>query len=580
MAVDPLEPMPMFAEVYSSVARNGHDDAVEAETQELGLAHEAGVFEPHAAENPRDKRDERDNRSTVVTSVTNVPWETPAPLRRATKLPAFPVAAFPAWVGDQVRAVSHFTQTPIDLPATVGLATLATAIGGRVQVRVRGSWVEPTNLFIVSALPPGSRKSAVFAAMSKPIYQAESVLVGETEPVILEAQTLIDVTKARMELAKKKAAKAETPVEKSAEEMTLRELFEALGEAEKELPPRPRLVVDDITPEACASLLGEQGGRLGVLSAEGGIFSILAGRYSNGVPNLDIFLKGHAGDHLRIDRRSSAPIIVDDPALTLGLTVQPEILRQIHGMPGFRGRGLLARILYSLPVNTVGWRQVDVDAPAVEIANDYETKMRELAMLMHGVTKDENGKYEPPDPIEPLQLSAEGEKVLLEAARELEPRLRRGADLGYLVDWGSKLIGATARIAGLLHIADYLGGTLCDISSECMGRAIEIGRYFEAHAIAAFDEMGADPAIDGARLILNWVHRQELNQFTRREAHRGCRNFKSVTELDACLDLLEHHGYIRGRRIVPEGGGRPSVVFDVNPYVTDVTDVTNEGTAA
>ena len=39
----------------------------------------------------------------------------------------------------------------------------------------------------------------------------------------------------------------------------------------------PRLVADDITPEAAASLLAEQGGRLAVLSAEGGIFTTLAG---------------------------------------------------------------------------------------------------------------------------------------------------------------------------------------------------------------------------------------------------------------------------------------------------------------
>ena len=44
----------------------------------------------------------------------------------------------------------------------------------------------------------------------------------------------------------------------------------------------PRLVADDITPEAAASLLAEQGGRLAIISAEGGIFDIIAGRYSNG----------------------------------------------------------------------------------------------------------------------------------------------------------------------------------------------------------------------------------------------------------------------------------------------------------
>lgn len=76
----------------------------------------------------------------------------------------------------------------------------------------------------------------------------------------------------------------------------------ALAAEEITVPVLPRLVADDVTPEAVASLLAEQGGRLAVLSAEGGILATLAGRYS-GAPNLEVFLKGHAGDLLRVDRK-------------------------------------------------------------------------------------------------------------------------------------------------------------------------------------------------------------------------------------------------------------------------------------
>ncbi|MCF7552616.1 DUF3987 domain-containing protein [Pseudonocardia sp. WMMC193] len=40
-------------------------------------------------------------------------------------------------------------------------------------------------------------------------------------------------------------------------------------------------------------------------------------------------------------------------------------------MPGFRGRGLLARILYSLPENTVGRRQVGAPAVPASIDKTY-----------------------------------------------------------------------------------------------------------------------------------------------------------------------------------------------------------------
>ena len=69
------------------------------------------------------------------------------------------------------------------------------------------------------------------------------------------------------------------------------------------VPVAPQYLVDDVTPEKLADLLGEHGERMGVLSAEGGIFQVIAGRYSEGrADGLDLFLKGHSGDYLPIDR--------------------------------------------------------------------------------------------------------------------------------------------------------------------------------------------------------------------------------------------------------------------------------------
>jgi hypothetical protein len=428
------------------------------------------------------------------------------------------------------------------------------------------------------------------------------VLIGEVEPAILEAETLIDITKAQIDRAKKNAAKDrkdhEKPVSRQEALAEISGFAALLGDLEEEKPPRPRLIADDITPEAAAELLAAQGGRLGVMSAEGGIFSILAGRYS-GVPNLDLFLKGHAGDALRVDRKSSSPIIVDNPALTLGLTVQPEILRQIAQMPGFRGRGLLARVLYALPENTVGYRLVGVDPPSDEIANRYDTRLVNMTKAMYGnryfkrekgTPVDEDGYeldeagvrvrhisdrdpttdvayYDLSMDVEPLKLSPEAAQLLLDVEGELEPRLRPDGDLSHIVDWASKQIGACVRIAGLIHAAETLAVPTTPITGEMMRNAVKLGDYFLAHALAAFDLMGADPAVEGARIIIDWVKRNHLDEFTRREAHRGCRNFKAVTELDPCLELLEHHGYIRRHETTVDGGGHRSKTYLVNPHV-------------
>jgi hypothetical protein len=277
-------------------------------------------------------------------------WDSdPTPLTPRRLVPPFPVDALPSWVADMVLAVSEFTQTPLDLPGCLALAALSTAAGGRAEVEIRPGWREPCNLYTVVAMPPGSRKSAVFAAMTAPLLEAETQLVEQARPRIVEADL---ARKIAAKEAERRTVDASNLCDPAARAEALAAAADATLGADKPIPALPRLIADDVTTEAAGSLLAEQGGRLAVLSAEGGIFSTLAGRYSGGVPSLEVF-KGHAGDLLRVDRKGRPAEHVPSPALTLGLALQPEVLADIARMPGFRGRGLLARILYSVPENTV-----------------------------------------------------------------------------------------------------------------------------------------------------------------------------------------------------------------------------------
>lgn len=68
--------------------------------------------------------------------------------------------------------------------------------------------------------------------------------------------------------------------------------------------------MDDVTSEKLASVLAENKGWAAIVSAEGDIFNILSGLYSRNV-NIDLFLKCHSGDTIRVDRvgRESESII-------------------------------------------------------------------------------------------------------------------------------------------------------------------------------------------------------------------------------------------------------------------------------
>jgi replicative DNA helicase len=487
-------------------------------------------------------------------------WEPFVPLQRPGVLPSFPVAALPQWGTAMVAAVAEATQTPPDLPGVAYLGTLAAAAGGRAEVEVQPHWREPLNIYAAPAMTPGSRKSAVFREMVAPLIDAERALQDKALEAIRERSIDQQIAQEAAQKAVRAAASASsTEADKAkAEALAAAQVVDSIT-----VPGWPRLVADDATPEALTSLLASQAGRIAVLSAEGDLFDIMSGRYSqNGQPpNLGVFLKGHAGDMLLVDRKGREPERIDKPALTIVVTIQPQVLLDIARKPVLRGRGLLARVLYSLPPDLVGFRRIDVDPVPDEVAGAYHTNLAALALTLAEWT----------DPAV-LMLTPAARTLLAGYQEEIEPRLRAvGGDLAEVRDWASKLAGAAVRIAGLLHLGGNLTtGYACPIEAETMTSAIELGRYFTAHAVSAFAQMGSDPLVDNALAVLAWIERTQPRRFTRREAHMSLSRakFKKVTDLNPVLALLEDHGYLR-REPPPDRAGirgrPPSPAYLVHP---------------
>jgi replicative DNA helicase len=328
------------------------------------------------------------------------------------------------------------------------------------------------------------------------------------------------------------------------------------------------LIADDCTPEKLATLLRDQGGRIAVMSPEGDVFDLLAGRYSaNGAGNFGVYLKGHAGDTLRIDRVGRSADFVKAPALTVGLAVQPEVIRGLAEKPGFRERGLLGRFLYSLPVSLLGHRNTNPAPVPGEVRSAYHTNV--IGLLNLPLRKDESGDADP----HVLNLDPDAQTSLGRFDAWVEPQLSEFGGLGGVTDWAGKLVGAVGRIAGILHMADLAGVFApweIPIPPETIDRAIYIGRYLLPHATAAFAEMGTDAVVEQAKSILRWMQHGRLDSFTRRDLHQALRGkFKRAAELDRPVALLIAQGFIRPRSEAPHAGaGRPSLAYDVNPLWT------------
>jgi len=151
----------------------------------------------------------------------------------------------------------------------------------------------------------------------------------------------------------------------------------------------------------------------------------------------------------------------------------------------------------------------------------------------------------------------------------LEPQFRDGGMLEDLKDWGSKLPGAAARIAGVLHLAMYVGrvDTPMEIDQPTMVAALEIAAKLVSHCRATFALMDQDPDTTKAERIVGWIVRQRSAFFTARDCFRAHQVFKRVTAMTPTLILLEQSGYIRINRQTPSGGRPPSDLCEVNPVL-------------
>jgi hypothetical protein len=170
----------------------------------------------------------------------------------------------------------------------------------------------------------------------------------------------------------------------------------------------------------------------------------------------------------------------------------------------------------------------------------------------------------------PIPLSDTARKLLIAFKGQLEPRLGVGGDLQTIADWGNKLPGVVARIAGVLHVGEVGGDDALgeSIPPETLRRAVEVGNYAIDHARAAFGLMGADATTVLAKQIWMWTLRCDELAVTKHAIHRAMQvRVQRAAELDPALSLLVERGLFR--EVEPTGPRRPgrpaSPVFEINP---------------
>lgn len=482
------------------------------------------------------------------------------------QLPPFPVEYLPDEIKGYVLAVAESLQVSADMVASFVIAIISMCVQGKYAVQTKPDWVEPINIYMVVIARPSERKSPALKEVTAPAFKYVKEENERRKPQVAGYELQKKIISGKLKTIQDSLSK---PGNK-----TKYKLQDAL-DCQKELDELEevsllRLILDDVTPEALVKVMKENDEKIAIVSAEGGIFGTIAGRYSDKT-NIDIFLKGYSGEYYSTVRIGRQGHDLEHPLITIVLAVQPQVILDIMDNQDFRGRGLLARFLYGIPPSLVGKRKYQTKPINPFIREQYEKLMYELLNI-----PDMFGERL-------IRLTPEAALISEQYNQWIEHRLTN--EFEEIEDWAGKLHGNTMRIAGVFHLIKHkVDAYNVLLDAETLTAAIEVGKYYLEHSKAAFDIMGlSDPQdVKDAKYIISRLGENSLNSLNSFipkgaafDLSKG--KFKTAEEMQPGLDVLVEHGYIAIVKEHTKKKGRPPEKIYINPeYIKYKEEQKNE----
>lgn len=496
----------------------------------------------------------------------------PAIIRLETPLPLlpFPLNSLPAGVADYARAIQESMLVPADFPGAFILGAASMAVAKKVEVYIQPKFIEPVNLYILLASEPGTKKSPVFKAITSPIDAYEKELRIATAPAVKQSES----DRRILEMQLKAAESLEAGLEKSNKaandkamaEANRRELTAKLSQFQDVV--RPKLKTKDATQEKLAILLARHQGRMAIMDDESGVFDTMAGLYTHGTPNINLYLDGWSRGGVDRERVGGDEVaIADDIHLTMVLAAQPAALKSFAKNPIMKDRGLLDRFLFAIPTKL----------PLPEGTGLHTIPLPpELDQLWSGILLTLL-RLPVADAPRTLYLSPEADERIDSYAKVFNPKYQEHGPLEGMSGWGLKHIGTVARIAGILHCMEWAAAQVAGaddwtspdqyaISGDTATHAVELGEYFTSHAKEAYGIMSDAPSLQAVKHLWEVIKRRGWRDFTLRQLHQLVRRQYTRPQVAEYLEDLAERNYIFpiGPQVNAKGG-RPSGKYEVNP---------------
>lgn len=470
--------------------------------------------------------------------------------------PSLPVGLLPPGLSNIATDLAAECAAPVDYVACGMLSAAASAIGGSRWIRTyRGHhWIEPSVLWIGAVGDPSSGKSPALEAAINPLRDIERQFArgfGETvrqwETASLTAKLEHDAWEASVKDAHKQGLSAPTKPESAVAPLK---------------PSRPRLVVQDITPESVAEKLVSNRRLMCYRDELTGWFVGLE-RYNAG--GRTQWLEAFGGRPFVVDRKSSdIPFIIPFNGVTVVGGIQPDKLASV--VIAGDDDGLAARFVWTWP------RPVQYQRPRNVLDTAKWTEaLRRLVNLSYA--KDEDGEDCPLT----LPLSDQAADMF----ETWRTGIRASAHDGGAIfkSFVGKLPGVLLRLALVLEMLDWAvcgGAEPTSVSAATLQRACEfVECYAKPMAMRVFGDAALPVAERHAATLARHIVKTKARTINLRTILRlRLSGLASSEQVQAAAQVLEEANWLTedGSRA---GGnpGRKSKDYGVNPLVHTMTHV-------
>ena len=397
----------------------------------------------------------QDKGTLTVSNITTEVSDTAKSLKHGQQptVGQFPIGVFPSLLQQVILQTTRHLQYRTDWIASAILYAVSVATGNSVGTNYN-DWPQKAILYLAIVGMPGTNKSGPPEYALKPLRNLNADQYKLYKDRMAEYDRWADMSKGERK-------------------------SEGLPEIMYS-PIYQTLLVSDVTPEGLAQTHQNNPVGLGLFMDELAGWFQNFNRYNAGSEQ-EFWLSNWSFSPVSIVRKTTAPILIDQPYISIAGTIQPGVLGEL-AKDRRNKNGFIDRILFTYPDD----QQTPYDSESrlsSDVTENYQQCINKLLTLRKEVTNDENG-----NPVTKWIPFAPDAFTAMRAWKNGSADQRNQCENPDLKGLFAKLEAYCIRFALLIELMHYAchESDLTQIRLASVERAIQLTDYFRANAVKVY----------------------------------------------------------------------------------------------